>query len=43
MIDNCPNDPNKTEAGLCGCGVTDRDSDLVTPETMISQKVILMR
>ena len=27
IIDNCPNDPNKTEAGLCGCGVTDRDSD----------------
>ncbi len=21
VIDNCPNDPNKTEPGLCGCGV----------------------
>jgi hypothetical protein len=20
-VDNCPNDPNKTEPGLCGCGV----------------------
>lgn len=26
-IDNCPDDPNKTEAGLCGCGVADTDSD----------------
>jgi len=27
IIDNCPNDPNKTEAGLCGCGIVDTDSD----------------
>ncbi|GEM_PF-6968489 len=26
-VDNCPNDPNKTTAGLCGCGVPDTDSD----------------
>ncbi|MFC1494575.1 fibronectin type III domain-containing protein [Thermodesulfobacteriota bacterium] len=25
--DNCPNDPNKTEPGICGCGVSDDDSD----------------
>lgn len=25
--DNCPNDPNKTEPGVCGCGVPDADSD----------------
>jgi hypothetical protein len=25
--DNCPNDPNKTEPGVCGCGVADADSD----------------
>ncbi|MFW9824693.1 MAG: MopE-related protein [Candidatus Thorarchaeota archaeon] len=25
--DNCPNDPAKTDPGLCGCGVTDTDSD----------------
>ncbi len=25
--DNCPNDPNKTEPGACGCGVADTDSD----------------
>ncbi|MHC4445770.1 MAG: thrombospondin type 3 repeat-containing protein, partial [Planctomycetota bacterium] len=25
--DNCPNDPNKTDAGACGCGVADTDSD----------------
>jgi len=26
--DQCPNDPNKTEPGVCGCGVPDTDSDL---------------
>lgn len=26
--DNCPDDPLKTEAGVCGCGVADVDSDL---------------
>ncbi|MCB0328691.1 MAG: exo-alpha-sialidase [Bdellovibrionales bacterium] len=25
--DDCPTDPNKTEAGICGCGVPDVDSD----------------
>jgi hypothetical protein len=25
--DLCPNDPNKTEPGICGCGVADTDSD----------------
>lgn len=25
--DNCPSDPNKTEPGVCGCGVPDADSD----------------
>ena len=25
--DGCPNDPNKTAAGACGCGVADTDSD----------------
>jgi hypothetical protein len=25
--DSCPNDPNKTEPGICGCGVSDVDSD----------------
>ncbi|MDH4291555.1 MAG: MopE-related protein, partial [Dehalococcoidia bacterium] len=25
--DNCPNDPNKTEPGICGCGVPDNDTD----------------
>ena len=23
VVDNCPNDPNKIEPGLCGCGVAD--------------------
>jgi hypothetical protein len=27
MIDNCPDDPDKTEPGICGCGVADTDSD----------------
>jgi len=27
IVDNCPNDPNKTEPGICGCGVADTDSD----------------
>jgi hypothetical protein len=26
-FDNCPDDPNKTEPGVCGCGVPDNDSD----------------
>jgi len=26
-IDNCPNDPNKTQPGRCGCGVAETDSD----------------
>ena len=25
--DLCPNDPNKTDPGICGCGVADNDSD----------------
>jgi hypothetical protein len=27
LIDNCPNDSNKTEPGICGCSVADTDSD----------------
>ncbi len=27
LLDNCPNDPNKTEPGICGCGVADTDTD----------------
>lgn len=26
-VDNCPSDPDKTEPGICGCGVADIDSD----------------
>lgn len=26
-IDNCPNDPNKTKPGQCGCGISDEDGD----------------
>lgn len=26
-LDNCPFDPNKTDPGICGCGVPDDDSD----------------
>ncbi len=26
-IDGCPNDPNKTAPGLCGCGTPDADND----------------
>ncbi|MFK7980859.1 MAG: T9SS type A sorting domain-containing protein [Saprospiraceae bacterium] len=25
--DGCPNDPNKTQPGVCGCGVAETDSD----------------
>jgi hypothetical protein len=25
--DRCPNDPNKTQPGICGCGVPDSDAD----------------
>jgi predicted lipoprotein with Yx(FWY)xxD motif len=27
LVDLCPNDPNKSEPGACGCGVPDTDSD----------------
>jgi hypothetical protein len=27
VIDLCPNDPNKIQPGICGCGVPDIDSD----------------
>ena len=27
ISDLCPDDPNKTEPGICGCGVPDTDSD----------------
>jgi hypothetical protein len=27
IVDLCPEDPNKTEPGICGCGVKDIDSD----------------
>jgi hypothetical protein len=26
-LDGCPNDPNKTAPGICGCGVPETDSD----------------
>ena len=26
-MDGCPDDPNKTDPGICGCGVPDTDSD----------------
>ena len=26
-VDNCPDDPNKTEPGECGCGFADTDTD----------------
>ncbi|MFO7869572.1 MAG: SIS domain-containing protein [Bacteroidales bacterium] len=26
-VDECPDDPNKTEPGICGCGTPDIDSD----------------
>jgi hypothetical protein len=26
-VDHCPDDPAKTQPGICGCGVSDRDSD----------------
>ena len=26
-VDNCESDPNKTEPGVCGCGVADTDTD----------------
>lgn len=26
-VDACPDDPNKTEPGVCGCGVADTDTD----------------
>ena len=27
VSDNCPDDPNKTEPGICGCGIPDIDAD----------------
>ena len=28
VVDQCPNDPLKTEPGICGCGTPDTDSDM---------------
>ena len=28
IVDACPTDPNKTEPGICGCGIPDTDTDL---------------
>ena len=28
LNDDCPDDPNKTEPGVCGCGIADNDTDL---------------
>jgi len=30
VVDRCPNDPLKTEPGICGCGTPDTDSDMDT-------------
>jgi len=27
LVDECPDDPNKTKPGICGCGVPDDDTD----------------
>jgi hypothetical protein len=27
VVDECPDDPDKTEPGICGCGVADTDTD----------------
>jgi hypothetical protein len=27
VVDNCPDDPDKIDPGICGCGVADTDSD----------------
>ena len=27
VCDDCPDDPNKTASGACGCGIPDTDSD----------------
>jgi hypothetical protein len=27
FTDDCPNDPNKVESGICGCGIADVDTD----------------
>ena len=40
-VDNCPNDPNKVDPGICGCGVADTDSDLDgTPDCNEEQPVV---
>ena len=26
-IDRCPDDPDKIDAGICGCGISDDDPD----------------
>ncbi len=33
--DNCPNDPNKTQPGLCGCGVAEGTCTPATPTVQI--------
>jgi hypothetical protein len=45
-IDQCPDDPNKTAPGACGCGVPDTDADgeeLPIAETIVPITSILIR
>jgi hypothetical protein len=36
-IDSCPNDPNKTEPGLCGCDVPEGTCPVPTPRIEVSK------
>jgi hypothetical protein len=41
ISDACPNDPNKTEPGICGCGVPDTDCACGVPDTDVDSDGIL--
>jgi glucose/arabinose dehydrogenase len=36
-LDNCPNDPNKDDPGICGCGASEIDTDADTVPDCIDQ------
>ena len=35
VIDQCPDDPNKTEPGICGCGVSDTDTEMTESQIVM--------
>lgn len=43
VIDNCPDDPDKTEPGICGCGIPDTDMDNDEPRTVMIYVLMILK